>query len=328
MTNANQTDQTNEAKEAPALHVVLGAGQIGNLVADQLLARGHRVRQVRRGAPGAARPGLEWRSGDLKDPAFTAGVLAGAAAAYQCVNVAYDQWATLLPPLLRGINEGAARAKVKLVVLDNLYLYGRPEGVITEESPVAPRSRKGELRARLAAETLALSQKGDLKVAVGRASDFYGPGVTLASIFGERFFQRVAKGQSGESLGDPDQLHSYSYGPDVAAGLLALADPRADGQVWHLPVSPPETTRAWIGQFGRQYGRPITVGTIPDFVLKGMGLFVPVMREVAEMTYQWRGPFVLGDAKIRAAFGLSHTPPAEGVRRTVEWARGQYGLRP
>jgi nucleoside-diphosphate-sugar epimerase len=318
MTNANLS-----AEAAPALHVVLGAGPIGTLLAEKLLARGHRVRQVRRGPPGEARPGLEWRSGDLADPAFTGSVLAGAAAAYQCVNVAYDQWATLLPPLVRGINEGAARAGVKLVVLDNLYMYGRPEGVITEESPVAPRSRKGEIRARLAAETLALAQRGDLRVAIGRASDFYGPGVLLASIFGERFFQRVAKGQSGESLGDPGQPHSYSYAPDVAEGLLALAAPQADGQVWHLPVSPPETTRAWIGRFAAAYGKEIAVGSIPDLLLRALGLFSPVMREVAEMTYQWRGPFVLGDAKIRAAFGLAHTPPEQGVARTVEWARAR-----
>ena len=307
------------------LHVVLGAGAIGARLSQRLLARGLRVRQVRRGQPGAAQPGLEWRSGDLADPAFAAAALEGAAAAYQGVNVPYDQWTTALPPLVRGINDGAVRAKVKLVVLDNLYMYGRPDGVITEESPIAPCSRKGEVRARLAAETLALAKRGDLKVAIGRASDYYGPGVTLAAVFGERFFQRVAKGQSGESMGDPDQLHSYSYAPDVAEGLLALADPKADGQVWHLPVSAPESTRAWIGRFAAAYGREIRVGAIPDFVLKAMGLFVPVMREVAEMTYQWRGPFVLGDAKLRAAFGLSHTPPAEGVARTVEWARGRYG---
>src|ERR1700691_4502289 len=61
-----------------ALHVVLGRGKIGSRVADVVLARGGRVRMVRRGSAGAAREGLQWASGDLSDLAFARSVGEGA----------------------------------------------------------------------------------------------------------------------------------------------------------------------------------------------------------------------------------------------------------
>lgn len=307
------------------LHVVLGAGQIGPLVAQQLLAQGARVRQVRRGA-GPGVPGAELVSGDLSDPSFAERALAGAAVVYHCVNAPYHQWVALLPPLQRAIVYGAAKAGAKLVVLDNLYLYGRPSGPMTEDSPVAPCSRKGELRARLSLELFEAHARGDVRVAVGRASDFYGPGVTLAAVFGERFYQRLFRGQAGEVLGDPDAPHTYSYAPDVAAGLVALgARDEALGRSWHLPAAPARPTRETMEKLMAAAGMRPQVTTLPLWVLRVGGLFSPLLREVPEMAYQWRVPFVLDDARFRAAFGLSATPAGEAIAATAGWAKRTYG---
>ncbi|MEI8255250.1 MAG: NAD-dependent epimerase, partial [Deltaproteobacteria bacterium] len=196
----------------------------------------------------------------------------------------------------------------------------------TEESPMAPCSRKGEIRVRLAEERLAAHARGDLCVAIGRASDFFGPGVTNASVFGERFYRRVLAGKSGESLGDPDALHSYSYGPDVAAGLAVLgARDEAPGRVWHLPVPPAESTRRAIERMSTALEVAPRVGRVPDLALRAMGLFSPVIREVVEMTYQWRAPFVLDDARFRATFGVAATDLDAAMRDTARWARGAFG---
>lgn len=306
------------------LAVVLGAGQIGMKVAELLLAQGMSVRVVRRGAPGAARPGLSWASGDLSDPAFAEQAAKGADRIFDCVNPVYTEWPRLLLPLGRGALTAARTSGARLIALDNLYMYGRPDGPMREDAPLRPCSKKGELRARLSELRDEAAQKGEVRLVVGRASDFFGPEITLTGVFGDLFFQRVLAGKSAQVIGDPDVPHSYSYGPDVARGLVALgADPDAEG-VFHLPVNPAESTRRVIERMGEALARRISVSAAPDFVMRALGWFSPMMREVAEMTYQWRSPFALDDTKFRARFGFGATPWDEAIGATAAWAKRHY----
>jgi nucleoside-diphosphate-sugar epimerase len=265
-------------------------------------------------------------SGDLSDLAFAEEATRGADVVYDCLNPTYDRWHEDLPPLRRGVLHGVARSGARLIQLDNLYMYGAPEGRITEQTPIRPASRKGALRAALAADVLAASARGDVRVAIARASDFFGPGYTRATIFGGHFYERLAAGQSLFVLGNPDMPHSYSFGPDVVRGMIALANADDDvlGQVWHLPVEPAESTRSMVERFGRSLGRGVRVLRIPDWVLWVAGFFAPMMREVREMTYQWKRPFVLDDSKFRARFGQEATPLAEAVEETAHWAQREY----
>lgn len=312
------------------LHVVLGAGQIGTLLTDALLSRGERVRQVRRGAPGPAREGLEWRSGDLSNPVFAEEVMRGANVAYHAVNARYHEWAKLLPGLNQGILEGASRTGTKLVVLDNLYMYGRPDGPMTEDSPIQPCSKKGAIRARLSEELLDAHSKGRARVVIGRASDFFGPNVTLAAVFGDRFYTRVLSGKAGEALGNPAMPHSYSYGPDVAEGLRLLGESDGVdvlGRVWHLPVAYTGPTADIVSKVIEALGGRSGLTTLPSWLLHGLGLFVKEIGEVPEMTYQWQVPYVLDDTRFRERFGVLPTPVDDAVRATAAWAKGHYRQR-
>jgi nucleoside-diphosphate-sugar epimerase len=311
-----------------ALHVILGAGQIGARLARVLLDRGLRVRQVRRGAPGASRAGLEWRSGDLTDLAFAEEATRGAAVVYDCMNPQYHQWNELLLPMARGALHGAARAQARLVALDCLYMYGRPTGPMTEDAPLAPVSKKGELRVRLGALRLDADRRGDVKVAIGRASDFFGADLPY-SAWSDRFYRRVLAGKSAECMGDPDMPHSYTYADDIATALAILGSrDEAPGRVWHLPTPPAETTRALSGRLGRALGLDIEVKRVPKLVLRAAGLVVPFMREVVEMTYQWEVPFVLDDTRFRGTFGVGPTAIEAAVAQTAAWARTRYRLEP
>jgi len=306
------------------LHVVLGAGQVGSLLARRLAARGLRVRVVRRTATAAPGPGIEPRCADVRDPDQAATVMRGAAVVYHCVNPLYTEWATELPALTRGILRGAARSGARLVVLDNLYMYGADTARIDELTPMAPRSRKGELRVQATESLLGAHLRGDVRVAIGRASDYFGPGAATTSIFGDRFFRRVLAGKSADCFGDPDQPHSYSFTPDVAAGLEALGRRDDAGGVWMLPVQPAESTRAVIARFGRALGRELEVSRIPTWALHTLGVVSPMLRETAEMAYQWRQPFAVDDRRIRAAFGVAATPWDQAIATTVAWAHTAY----
>jgi len=307
-----------------ALHVVLGAGQIGPRVRDLLLAQGHRVRMVRQGAAGPAQPHLEWRSGDIREPAFAAAVAEGASVIYDCMNPPYHRWPELLLPIAQGALHAAARSGARLVALDCLYMYGRPAGPLSEDSPLNPCSKKGELRVQLAHLRLGAHARGDVRVAIGRASDFFGTNLPY-SAFGERFYQRILAGKPAECTGDPDQPHAYSYADDVARGLVTLgAHEAALGHVWHLPTNPAESTRALVARIGRGLGVEATTKRVPSWMLRSLGVFSPVLRELVEMTYQWEAPFEVDDRRFVRAFGGGATPVDDAVRDIVRWAQGRY----
>ena len=313
------------------LHVIFGAGQIGPRLARILLAQGHAVRVVRRGT--AAPPaGAELRSGDATDPAFAAEAARGASAIYHVMNPAeYSAaaWGELVPRYMTALLLAASRNHARLVVLDNFYMLGKAGGApITESTPDAPVSRMGEIRAAASAQLFEAHRRGDVRATSGRASDFYGPG-GVGTHFGGMFWKRVLAGQSGQVLVNPDQPHSYHYTEDVAAGLAALGTgpDEATGQWWALPVAPAVTTRAMIGAFADALGRDIKVEQMPGWLLGAVSLFVPLLRELKEMGYQWEQPFVVDDSAFRARFGVQPTPLTAGARAMVEWAKGEYGPR-
>jgi nucleoside-diphosphate-sugar epimerase len=307
------------------LHLVLGAGQVGPLVAQNLRARGYRVRIGRRTSAPSRIAGVEHVSLDVRDAASVARAAEGASVVYHCVNALYNQWPEMLLPMTRGIVDGTARAGARLVVLDNLYMYGDTSRM-NEETPMAPVSKKGALRKEAAEYMLAADARGALSVAIGRAPDFFGPHARL-SVLGDHFFQRVFSGKSAQVFGDPDSVHAYSYTPDVAAGLVTLGTNDAARGVWMLPVQPAESTRAVVARFSRALEREIRIASVPTWLLRGVGLVNPIMREVAEMTYQWQQPFVVDDALFRATFGVGPTAWDDAIAATVAWARDAYGAR-
>jgi nucleoside-diphosphate-sugar epimerase len=140
---------------------------------------------------------------------------------------------------------------------------------------------------------------------------------------GERVVPRVLAGKSARVIGDPDAAHSWTYITDVARALIALAaDERAWGRAWHTPTNPPMSQRQFIAALCAAANLPeIRVGTIPSAVTGALGLFVPTIREIAEIRYQLDRPFVVDSSAAQNAFGLLPTPMPEALRDTVSWYR-------
>jgi len=302
------------------IHVILGAGQIGSRLAEVLLAKGHRVRLVRKGPGGEPRANLEHASGNIMDLAFAEQATRGAAVVYDCMNPAYHMWPEHLLPMARGALHGARKAGAKLVALDCLYMYGRPVGPMREDSPLTPCSKKGALRVQLAELRLSADRRGDVRVAIGRASDFFGSNLPY-SLWSDRFFQRVFAGRAAECMGDPDALHSYTYAPDIARALATLGErEEAMGRVWHLPTNAAESTRMLAQRLGRALELEVQVARVPKWVARALGIFDPMLRELVEMMYQWDVPYVMDDSRFRKAFGYGPTPIEEAVAEVATWA--------
>ena len=89
-------------------------------------------------------------------------------------------------------------------------------------------------------------------------------------------------------LVNPDAVHTYHYIPDVAAGLMALGCAEADvyGRPWMLPCAPAVTMRELVARFSRKLGREIKLTGVPSWMVKAIGTFMPLLREVGEMLYQ------------------------------------------
>lgn len=306
------------------IHAILGAGQIGKALARELARRGAKVRMAAR-SPIAAIEGVEALRGDLADPAFASRVADGARVVYNCTNPPYPAWNEELPPLVSSAIAAARSAGAHLVALDNLYAFGRMGGAaMTPDGPFEPCSRKGALRKRLAEEMLAAP---GVVVSVARASDFVGPGVVNAHL-GERFFQRSFAGKAGECFGDPTLPHAFTYGPDVAVGLATLgASAPERSRIWHLPTLPARSMDDWARALGAELGRDVRVSRVPGWAVAVMGVFSPMIRELAEMRYQWEEPYLVDDSAFRAAFGVEPTPFEEQVRATAAWARATYDAR-
>jgi nucleoside-diphosphate-sugar epimerase len=299
------------------LHVILGAGgAIGTPLAGELLARHRRVRAVSRS--GAAQAGVEAVRGDLNEAGDVLRAVEPGATVHLLAGLKYDrrvwqeQWPRIMTNVVRACSEKGAR----LIFFDNVYLYGRVDGPMSEETPVRPTSRKGEIRAEIIGFLQNEMAAGRVKAAIARAADFYGPHADKTSVASILVFQRLVSGKSAQVFVDADKKHSYTYTLDCAKGLCLLADADdAFGQAWHLPTAhPPPTGREFVELAAEALGVVPRVAVLPAWLMKAAGFVVPMMRELAEMLYQNDSDYLFDSSKFERRFAFTPTPYVDGVR--------------
>jgi nucleoside-diphosphate-sugar epimerase len=261
--------------------------------------------------------------GDATDVGFATRVTAGAEVVYFCLNAPhYGRWAVEFPPLQRAVL-GAARANdAKLVVLENLYMYGPTSGPLRETTPLQPTSEKCRTRAAMSVELLDAYEAGQVRVTIGRASDFVGPGVRQSAL-GDLVFAAALRNKRAKVMGHPDTLHTYSYVPDVGRNLVLLgARPDADGRAWHLPNPTTRTTSEIVAEVQAVAGSARTgVTALRRPALRAVGLFDRNVRELLHTYYQFDAPFVVDDSAFRRRFGGHVTDWSDVVARTTDWFR-------
>jgi nucleoside-diphosphate-sugar epimerase len=304
-------------------HLVFGTGPLGTAVAEELLRRNVSVAMVNRAGTGRLQ-GVEYIAGDASDPAFAREVVRGAAVVYQCAQPEYHRWAEDFPQLQSSILEGAAASGARLVIGDNLYMYGDPHGsVLTEDFPQQPTTRKGAVRKSMADAAMAAHHAGRVEVAVSRPSDYFGPGY---DVMGDTVFRRALEGKPIQLLGSAHQLHSFSYVPDAGRAMAILGTSESSwGEVWIPPVQQPLTQSQLADVVWAAAGRRLPAKTQVSgrTMTRALGLFIRPMREMVEMLYEFEKPYIVDSTRFELAFGVTATPLAEAIATTVEWYRAR-----
>ncbi|MEX1184407.1 MAG: NAD-dependent epimerase/dehydratase family protein [Gemmatimonadota bacterium] len=288
------------------MHTILGAnGVIGRALSHSLVPSADRIRQVSR-SPRRVNATDELVAADLLDADATRQAVAGSDVAYLVAGLKYDLgvWQEQWPRVMRNVIDACARSGTRLVFFDNVYAYGRVEGVMTEETPFNPTSRKGEVRAQIATMLLDAMQRGDVQAMIVRSADFYGPGA-VQSLTHAAVFERLRAGKTPQWIGNPKAVHSFTYTPDAGRAIAILArSSDAWGQTWHAPTSSdPITAEQFVRLACELAGRPYGMMVAPGWLLRLMGLFTPVLRENHEMMYQFQHDYRFDSSRILSAYG-------------------------
>ena len=248
-------------------------------------------------------------------------VTQGATVVYQCAQPAYTQWQTLFPKLQSSIVKGVAASGSKLIVGDNLYMYGSVKGLLREDLPNAAKTRKGRTRAKMAEELINAHQQGVVRVAIARGSDFYGPGV-LDSVMGDRVFSAVLAGKTASAVGNLDLPHTYTFIDDFGKTLVMLGEQeKALGQIWHVPNAETITTREFLTLAFEEAGQLPKMSGMGKLMMRIGGFFIPGARETVEMMYEFEQPFVVDHSKYVQAFGNHSTSLPIAIQHTLAWYR-------
>jgi len=303
-------------------HVVLGTGAIGRAVMEELVQRGESVRMVNRsGKMNEVPVGVEVVASDLYDPAKVREVMRGAKVVYQAAQPEYSQWPEKFPALQKSILDGLTGSDAKLVLVENVYMYGKMNGKsLTEDMPYKAQTRKGRVRGEISSAAFDAHKQGRVRVTAARGGNFFGPWGT-DSTMGARAFYPLLRGKPAQLIGRTDLPHTHTYVKDFGSALVLLGErQQAEGQAWHVPNDQPKMTQAeLVRMFAEEANVEAKISSMGKFMMTIGGLFIPEAKETVEMMYEFEEPFVIDSSKFEKAFGMKATPMRAAIKETVAW---------
>lgn len=306
------------------MQTILGAnGVIGKGLAKELITYTSDIRLVSRN-PRAVNPNDQLMVADLTNAEQVDRAVAGSDVVYLTVGLEYKikVWQKQWPVIMRNVIDSCKKNGAKLVFFDNVYMYDRDFlGNMTEDIPVRPTSKKGEVRAQIERMLKDEIKVGQLKALIARSADFIGP---ANNFLVEVVYKNFAKGKKANWFSKTDKIHNFTNTIDAARGTAKLGNaPDAYGEVWHLPTSDARLTgKEWIGLFAKEMNVEPKFSVLPDWMLGLIGLFVPIMNELKEMTYQYDRDYFFNSSKFNKRFGYKPISPEDGVKALVKELKG------
>ena len=299
---------------------ILGAGGAIGTELVTLLTETHRPFRLVARHPKPVSGATEVVAADLTEKDQTIRAVAGSSVVYLLVGLKYDLqvWRDAWPRIMSNTIEACKRAGAKLIFFDNVYMYGKVSGPMTEETPFNPCSRKGDIRATIATSLMNEWKSGSLTAMIARSADFYGPD-TQNAVTNLLVFQPLARKRKASWLVNDAVPHSLTYTSDAAHGLVRLSErPDAWNQTWHVPTTPnPPTGKEFVALAAKELDVAPRHRVLSRPMLRIAGWFDPVVAESYEMLYQSDGPYLFDSTKFAREFGFPGTPYGEGIRTTA-----------
>jgi nucleoside-diphosphate-sugar epimerase len=305
------------------MQTILGAnGTIGKILAQELPAYTDRIRLVSRN-PIRVNESDELLPLDLTQPGTVDKAVQGSDIVYLVVGLEYSLkvWEQYWPTLMRDTVNACLKHGAKLVFFDNVYMYDKSHlSHLTENTHVNPPSRKGAVRKKISDMLLEAVRDMGLQGLIARSADFYGPG-NENNFINQMVLKNLKSGKKPMWFVGPDIKHSFTYTHDAGKATALLGNtPDAYGQVWHLPTDTrPVTGKEFISMIASEFGiKDPKISILPKWMLRPLGLFIPVMKEMPEMMYQYDRDYFFDSSKFTSRFGIKATPYEEGVRVTCQ----------
>lgn len=258
---------------------------------------------------------------DLTDSAQLDKAVAGSEIVYVTIAFPYSikVWRELWPKFMRNLIETCSKHKSKIVFVDNVYMYD-PKYLsdMTEETPINPISEKGKVRAEVAKMLMDAVEKNKIEAIIARAPDFYGPGLTNTMIY-QSVYSNLLKNKSPQWLGKLDVIHNFIYSKDIGKAVALLGNtPDAYNQVWHLPTTNQKLTNCqWIELMMNAMNKQKKIQTMPDWMISALGIFVPILKELQDVGYQFKQDYFFNSSKFNKRFNFTPISPEDGIREMV-----------
>lgn len=304
------------------MQTILGAnGTIGSVLTKELVGYTNKIRLVSRN-PRKVNESDDLFPADLSNPAFVDQAVEGSDVVYLVVGFDYNLkvWEEKWPTLMRATINACIKHNARLVFFDNVYSYDiNAIPHMTEESEYNPPSRKGAVRKQISQMLMDEVKAGKLMALIARSADFYGPG-NDKSFANEMVYKNFLKGRRANWFIDADKKHSFTYTPDAAKATALLGNTDdAYNTIWHLPTDKNTITgREFIELFSKEMKVSNKLVVMPMWMVRLAGIFVPVLKEMREMMYQYDRDYFFDSSKFDKRFNFKTTTYQEGVRNTVE----------
>jgi nucleoside-diphosphate-sugar epimerase len=304
------------------LHTIIGAGgSIASNLVPELLKHQETVRLVSRS--GIKLQGCESFKADALDKNSISEAIDGSSVVYLLIGIEYKWqiWEKNWPIIMSNVIAACKQHNASLIFFDNVYMYGKVNGKMTEQTPLNPCSRKGQIRASVLNILLKEMQQGNIKAQVARSADFYGPHSESMSFFHQMVINNVLKGKPAQWMINADLPHSLTYVPDAAKALYALStDESAWGETWHLPTASPALTgRELVDLLGKIAEKRAKTTVLSKFMLKMVSIFIPAVKESMEMLYQNEFDYQFDSSKFEKHFAWKATDYETGLRDTLAY---------
>lgn len=255
-----------------------------------------------------------------KEEVFKA--IEGSDIAYVAIGFAYktSTWKENWLPFIQNVVDACITYNSKLVFFDNVYaIGGNNVNHITENSPISPTSKKGEIRAEVDRIVLKNMKSNNLQAIIARSPDFFGGTARQTSVIMNLVYDNLIKDKKAQWFCNAKLVHSMGYVPELAKGTAMLGNtPEAYNQIWNLPTDPQRITgEEWINLFAKELGKENKFTVLPNWMVKGFGLIVPVMKELAEMNYQYNRDYYFDSSKFNNYFKYTPITHAFAVKQAV-----------